>query len=275
MLVKAILENRIVAVLTVFFTIFVSFTELKEILVQKITSYIGFWPMPYVVAEFIYFMLAIIIFFLFIFALSKLMVRPRFLLFSAKFPVSIHAVGSGNRIDAFRKLRESAQSEIFVMGIGMAYFSSDLELLRHLLEKKIDVRILMLDPDIFETAKENQDPPENFSDIGEFNSYFHREGHEVSVRASLRRLLHFQRSYKDKNTSHGTLEIRCYKLFLPFNFTIVDAIRQDGKMLVEIALPYSERRVMIDINRKMQRGAFDAIKQSFDSLWDRSQEPNR
>lgn len=184
--------------------------------------------------------------------------------------------GSGERIHEFQTLRSKARKSIFVMGVGMTYFSSDILMLKALLDKGISVRLLMVDPEIV-VSWDGETMVKNTSaaiDPSLFDEYFQRSCYTSDIASSLARLQSFIATRKRNTDRKGRIELRVYRLFIPINFTIIDE-RDEGEMLFETIMPFSENRMRARILQKRQRAIFDGILGSCEYLWQMSSEVDR
>lgn len=176
---------------------------------------------------------------------------------------------SGERIRAFRELRSRAKNSMLVMGIGMTYFSADLSYLKSLLERGLTVRLLMIDPDIISTTP--SDKSSYFIKEELFDNYFEREGYSKEVRISLSRLKNFiQKRKNQRKKMKGKVILKKYPYFIPMNVTIIDERDENGQMLIELCLPFSDWRVSTLLSSSQHKKFFETINNSVEELWNRS-----
>lgn len=184
-------------------------------------------------------------------------------------PVTFSSDASGERIHDFQILRAHAKKSIFVMGIGLTYFSADYSLLEDLLNKNIFIRVLMINPDIiFQTLSAKK-----YQDIGItsilFDDYFLRRGYSSEIRTSLNRLISFIEERKKMQGRLGRIELRVYPYFIPLNFTIADE-KFDGEILLELPLPFSNHRIRLNFTDKSHGRTYTKIVADTEILWHKS-----
>jgi len=187
---------------------------------------------------------------------------------SAASIVTLEPDGAGTRIDDFRSLRAKAQSSLYVMGIGMTLFSSDVTLMRTLLKKSLSIRFLMIDPDVIVRSKTKRIR----KDLGSvsiteklFSAFFSRTGYASDIQTSLSRLK--ERVAEAATSEHtGSIELRIYPYFLPMNFTAIDE-SESGIILVEFCLPFSDQRLRVLFSKQRNKEMFGAIIDNCEKLW--------
>ena len=185
--------------------------------------------------------------------------------------VTFSSDASGERIHDYQKLRANAKQSIFVMGVGMTYFSADYSLLEKLLEKKISVRLLMMDPNILIQNSSDEGLPDFNICITEqhFNDYFLRRGFSSDIRSSFERLVWFIENRKSLKHKSGRIELRVYPYFIPLNYTIADE-SYEGEVIYELVIPFSDHRIRLNFNKKDHSNIFNSIIHDVEKLWDRS-----
>jgi hypothetical protein len=178
--------------------------------------------------------------------------------------------GSGERIDEFQRLRAKARKSAVVMGVGMTAFSMDTNRLIDMLKRKVNVRLLMIDPRII--SREHGLPGSQVEKKS-FEEYFQRSGYLDEIVLSLERLAEFQASTLGKNIFPGQVDIRVYATFVPINVTIVDEYERGGEMIFETVLPYSQDRMRVTLKRSEHEDVFAQILRSIENLWSHSRHP--
>lgn len=209
---------------------------------------------------------------------SRVILTQKLNLFRVMWPITLWSDSSGERIAAFQLLRSTAKHEVYVMGVGMTNFARDREFLFSLLKRGVRVRLLMINPEIIVAESDTVRAGKEMvgaSSVSEkdFESYFTSPGYAGMVRNSFNTLKaivadHFARSVE----IGGSVELRAYRFFLPINFTISDPAGE-GRMILELALPYSERRVSINITKKSNEKAFNFLMEALTRLWEKSTQP--
>lgn len=181
---------------------------------------------------------------------------------------------TGERIREFQELRTDAKNSILVMGIGLTFFSQDLNYLKTLLEKNLTVRILMMDPDVISQiydASMDKYPVIVKSDF--FNEYFERQGYNLDVIPSFSRLKAFILERKKIKNKKGHVSFKKYPYFLPLNVTMIDEGDRsgEGRMLIEWCIPFSNWRISGKLSQSQHREFFEILTKSIEELWNRSE----
>ena len=173
---------------------------------------------------------------------------------------------SAERIGAFRDLRSKAKNSMLVMGVGMTFFSSDLNYLNNLLERGLIVKLLMINPDIISSTP--NDKSSYFIKSKLFEDYFERQGYSTDVRTSLNRLTDFIEKRKElKTREKGKVILKKYSYFIPLNVTIIDEKTEKGQILIEWCLPFSDWRLNSFLSSQQHKEFFEIINNSIERLW--------
>ena len=173
---------------------------------------------------------------------------------------------SGERIRAFRDLRSRAKNSMLVMGVGMTFFSSDLNYLKKLLERGLIVRVLMINPDVIYST--HNDRSSYFIKAELFDDYFDRQKYSTEVRISLDRLTNFIKKRKElKTRKKGKVIFKKYSYFIPLNVTAIDEKTEKGQILIEWCLPFSDWRLSSFLSSHQHKGLFEIICNSIEALW--------
>ena len=128
------------SVLAAAFTIL---TEVKSALIKAICQYI---PVPSWVIELVI-LLAINILVMFVWSVVQYLREKSSMIDDGIMRIAIDNDARSNRIGDFQLLRESANKDILIMGIGMSSVSADNSIV-DLLKQGKDVRFLLMDTDI-------------------------------------------------------------------------------------------------------------------------------
>jgi hypothetical protein len=175
---------------------------------------------------------------------------------------------SGERIHDFQTLRIQATESIYVMGIGATYFSNDLSLLNRLLEKDLEVRILIMDPSVIassRSARSRKDTPGMMIMEDSFDAFFVREGYHSDVKSSCSRLVNYVAGKRSENPQ-AKIELRLYRDLMPLNFTAIDETG-NGKILLEFCLPFSDKRLRMHFSKQYQEEVYKEILEITDNMW--------
>lgn len=170
---------------------------------------------------------------------------------------------SGNRIIDFQSLREKATKSIIIMGVGMTKISSeDLYILEEQLNKGLTIRLLMLNPQVFEGLDAKH------PNIGEdyLDRYFLRNGYSKEVKVSYDRLVSFINERKRLRVKRGKVELRTYNDFAPINLTAIDENEQ-GELIVEFCFPFSSYRIRIHAEKSKDNDLHAISIDCIENLW--------
>jgi len=182
--------------------------------------------------------------------------------------VTLEPDGAGTRTDDFRTLRTEAQRSIYVMGVGMTLFSTDVTLMRRLLQRPLSIRLLMIDPDVISQSKSQRarrDSPSVSIMDDSFSAFFSRRGYGSDIRTSLARLKELVAEATSPYVP-GSIELRIYPYFLPMNFTAVDE-SGDGRILLEFCLPFSDQRLRMLFSKQRDGNLFLRVTENCERLW--------
>lgn len=200
--------------------------------------------------------------------------------------VAIDNDSRGNRIEDFQVLREHAKKEILIMGIGLGYVSTDNSIV-DLVQKGINVKFLIMDPDILIDVEQLADREEDeqqqklekykllsaklkdkkmlIDTIG-FNSFYTRADYRRSIENSIKNIEAMIRAQKErlkvvKDGKEGEIELRKYPYHIAMNVTISDIRTKDSKMVAEFCLPFTNER----IRTKLDKGPVKELIE--DQIW--------
>lgn len=180
--------------------------------------------------------------------------------------------GSGERIVDFQQVRAGAKKTIYVMGVGMTYFSSDLSFLRKLLGNNIKVRLLIQDPAIFTENQQGEESSKIFNvNTDHFDDYFSRTGYCNDIKSSMGRLDKFIKTRKETKNDNGSIELRSYPYLFPLNYTMADE-KENGSILLEFIIPFSDHRMRTKIVKSENPEMYNLIIEDLEAIWSRSDE---
>ena len=192
-------------------------------------------------------------------------------------PITFSPGGSGERITDFQNLRASAKESIIVMGVGMTYFSSDLSLLDKLIERQLNVRLLMMNPNVIgpeSTDEESEficNMKSNFHISNDyFDEFFSRKNYFTDIRSSYERLVNFIEQRITDSVRKGKVELRTYPYLIPMNITAADE-NKGGSLLLEFCLPFTDHRVRLNLSKKLGYEIYKLVVDDINKLWRKSQ----
>lgn len=193
--------------------------------------------------------------------------------------IAIDNAGRSNRIGDFQLLRESANEDILIMGIGMSVVSED-DSITELLKKGKNVKFLIMDPDVLIKPAEPDlnRLSEQFGKSGilidnqKFSDFYSKADYQGIITASLQKLKkfvddqnnRFANRDKEKPWREGKIIIKKYSFYVPMNVTICDMGTSDSKLVAEFCLPFSTQR----IRTKLSEGEIKSlIETQINQLW--------
>lgn len=165
---------------------------------------------------------------------------------------------NGERITAFQALRDQAKKNVIIMGIGMGSISQDKKRINALLDRGVNIVLLMFDYNcVLDGSKDPSIPCENYNKIpcypaqylNEFyveHNYSNRiknaEGDIKSI-INERKQLRAQLRAQHNEYEGGNIELFRYAYIVPMNVTIIDYDNEkSAKLIVEYCIPFSQNR---------------------------------
>lgn len=216
-------------------------------------------------------LIGLVLFLLLILVNSVIEKRARRLLmtYHSSLATVMSADSSGDRITDFQILRSQAKDSILVMGIGMTYFSTDLSYLKELLDRGINVRLLMIDPGILVQSVSSCETKFGTAINRElFDEMFVRTGYATDVRTSFERLRRFVEERRNGGGGKGSVELRTFPYLILMNVTMIDenSERRNGEMLIEFCFPFSDSRMRIRVSEVSDKPIFDSLVRDVEEL---------
>lgn len=199
--------------------------------------------------------------------------------------IAIDNDSRGQRIEDFQVLRENAKKDILIMGIGMSAVSSD-DSIKKLVKKGIDVKFLIMDPDILINANpllynekdEQKQKLEKYKllsskikdqkmliDAIDFDNYYKKTEYRRIIETSIKNIKKMiSEQKKTRDGKDGEIELRKYSYHIAMNVTISDIKTEDSKMVAEFCLPFTNERIRTKLDKGQVK---DLIENQILQLW--------
>lgn len=197
----------------------------------------------------------------------------------------------------FGELRNQAKYSVFIMGLGMTNIVPG-DLKAKYLEKGIDVRLLMINPNVllehfsfYGTAKnDDNSDPYNLYDLlmkkNHINEYCKRNRYINLVQDSFENFKEFvidtESELEEKRNSglyttgtFGTLQMRVFNTFVPMSFTVVNEKAREGQeciqeFIAEFLLPFKDERILVTFSKEEDVEIYKSFVESMENLWEKS-----
>jgi hypothetical protein len=181
--------------------------------------------------------------------------------------VFVWGSNDGWRIESYQDLRGKAKRLIRVLGIGACNVTRNRERIFTALDRGVDFRLLIIDPEYFRKLGAQFSVETGF----DWDQYFCVANYTTDVRNSLKRAKALEEEQPGGPQS-GSFHVKTYSLFLPWNITIADGgtRAKDGEMLVEYCIPSTDVRLGKHIVEKREPELFEKYSKYFDAIWKRA-----
>lgn len=272
---KKTLSNVISAIIILVCTLASFFTELKNVFVGFVNK--SFKISNQVFAETIAFIIILLIF-IAIYMIIVFIRKKYFILRQQTLHMAIDADSRGRRISDFQSLRENARNEVLVMGVGMSNVSTDTNNMIKLLNRNVNIKLLLVSPDII--IDDNGEVPKTIENIvltnTAFSEYFNKTNHKAVVKKSIENfstLISARKQLRQSNIQNGnhspigSVELRVYPYFVPMNVTISDMHTPHSELIAEFCIPFTNNR----FRTKLKNGETKKIiEEQISTLWNKS-----
>lgn len=175
---------------------------------------------------------------------------------------------TGLRLTNYEDIRRDSKKTILIMGVGMTNISQNESYLQEQLDKNINIRILMINPEIVNNA--NQNGLGFFITTQKYNDYFGRIGYSQESKASYYRLKTFITNYNNQKNKTGSIEMRVYSSLYPINLTVRDENEPDSKLVIEFCFPMTTNRFRFVVEKDNNEGLFKMAMKSIEEIWQKS-----
>lgn len=194
------------------------------------------------------------------------------------------------RTRAFTDVNEKASKSLSVYGIGITHVSKDKNLMEKILKSGGSIRLCMMDPTVFKNGNcdhlifdheslssvrvkiENCNIDEKNFCIGatHMNAYI-RDEYAEDVQKSYNRI----KKFKDEiDNHHWNFEVRLLRSFVPISINIINEEDDDAELIVEYNMPFVEKRLLLQANKKENGKYYAQLIDVFEAIWNQSVEVN-
>lgn len=225
--------------------------------------------------------------------------------------ITAHIVEQHNssREQYFLDLNSHVQSSYWVLGTSLSNLAANEPLLNKMISDNVDIRLCMMNPRIttnnicldslnqnacvlskslrsIKTGKINaKNIKEKVAcdsectnlvalyhmliDSSHFDEYY---ATSTLIKNSCQRTKDIIHEINQKNTHKNTyIKLRTSDSFMPLSITIVDKGADSGKMIIEFHIPFTSRKVLLQLSKKHDQKFFDEFVSFYETIWDRSE----
>lgn len=189
-------------------------------------------------------------------------------------PANIVTHLSPERREAFLEMNKRAQKSLSIYGIGITSVSKEKEMFDRILKDGGKVQLCMVDPDIFKSGVCKPGPDGTIPDCllndikfciyGEHMNEYMRDEYYEDMGRSYERLKKYKEHSKDLK---GTFEVKILKSFIPLSINIINEDTEEAELIVEYSMPFTAKRLLMQLNQKSSGIYFNEIKEIFDEIW--------
>lgn len=189
---------------------------------------------------------------------------------------------SPERNIAFYEMNTRIKKSLSIYGVGITSVSRNTELFDKILNSGGTVQLCMVHPDVFKPSNcinESTDMQELSSScrldsmnfciyVNHIDQYVRKEYYD-DIQRSYKRLL----DYKEvAQNLPGKFQIKLLKSFIPISINIINDKTDDAELIIEYNMPFTSKRLLLQLNRKDNADSFDQIKDIFDIIWGKAGE---
>ena len=171
-------------------------------------------------------------------------------------------------------MNKRAQKSLSIYGIGITSVSKEKEMFDRILKDGGKVQLCMVDPDIFKSGVCKPGPDGTIPDCllndikfciyGEHMNEYMRDEYYEDMGRSYERLKKYKEHSKDLK---GMFEVKILKSFIPLSINIINEDTEEAELIVEYSMPFTAKRLLMQLNQKSSCKYFNEIKEIFDEIW--------
>lgn len=216
-----------------------------------------------------------------------------------------------SRDNMFIDINQNVKKTYWVLGVSLTSIVEHEKMLEKMATEKIDIRLCMLNPDIavnnlcLNNVKNNACVLENLlkeiaegtvkmDNIQEKVKCVDNYDNLLEIYHVLINVIHFNEYYatatdykeRIKNSydslklirnniveqyGQGFFDLKVADSFIPMSLTIADANEETGRMIVEFHLPFTQYKVLFEINRNDNEDLFKVFVNFYNTVWNRAQ----
>lgn len=214
------------------------------------------------------------------------------------------------RDEKYKKINKNVKKTYWVLGVSLNSLSSQESMLKKMANNNIRIRLCMMDPDIVvedlclnsldndacnlkEVMEKIKNDQIKINDLKEEFENLKNCKDMLEIYHILINVIHFKEYYDTDTDYKNTIKISCQNLkeirsnivrkhdqytfelgiadsFMPMSLTIVDAEEEYGRMVVEFHLPFTQYRVLFEINKKDNDDLFGVFLKFYRIVWERA-----
>lgn len=215
-----------------------------------------------------------------------------------------------SRDEKFKSINKNVKKTYWVLGVSLTSMVEQEAMLKRMVNNNIHIRLCMMDPDIavedlclsslnnnacnlkclLEKIKSEQmetkdlkkefENLENCKDMLEiyhilinaihFKEYYDTDtDYKNTIKVSCENLKEIRGTIVQEHDQH-TFELGIADSFMPMSLTIVDAEEEFGRMVVEFHLPFTQYRVLFEINKEDNNDLFEVFVEFYNIVWKRA-----
>lgn len=190
---------------------------------------------------------------------------------------------SSERHNTFQSMNERAENSLSIYGVGITSVSQTTGLFDRILEAGGTVRLCMVNPCIFkeesclDTSKTAVESKlceiENlkFCIYAKHIDQYVRRDYYDAIQRSYERIKAYKEDAKGKK---GKLEVKLLKSFIPISINIINEKTAKAELIVEYNMPFTSKRLLLNLNMKKHEEYYMQVKEVFDDIWNRAEEMN-
>lgn len=206
------------------------------------------------------------------------------------FPIILNSKGTSAKIVsnqsperniAFYQMNDRAEYSLSIYGIGITSVSKNTELFDKILNSGGTVKLCMINPNVFKmkncSASSNINTNEECCDIEHsqfciyaehIDRYVRKEYYE-DIQRSYRRIKEYIQQAKSLK---GQFEVKLLNSFIPMSINIINEETEKAELIVEYNMPFSSKRLLLDLNVKEHNEYFLQIKEIFNNIWNMAED---
>lgn len=175
---------------------------------------------------------------------------------------------TGMRLTDYEDIRKDSKKTILIMGVGMTNISQNESYLQEQLDRNINIRLLMLNPEVVNNT--------NKTELGflittqKYNDFFARTGYSQESKTSFSRLKNFVANYNNQKNKKGTIEMRVYSSIYPINLTVRDENEPDAELVFEFCFPMTTNRFRFIVKKDNPNNLFSISMKSIEEIWQKA-----
>lgn len=216
-----------------------------------------------------------------------------------------------SRDSKFNSINKNVRKTYWVLGVSLTSIVEHEKTLEKMASDNINIRLCMMNPDIavnnlclssiennacalkrlLEEIKEDTVKMDNVQEkvknidncdnlltiyhvlinVIHFNEYYvTATDYKERIKNSYDSLKRIRNSIAEKH-GQDIIDLRVADSFMPMSLTIADASEENGRMVVEFHLPFTQYKVLFEINRSDNKELFEVFVNFYNVVWTRTQ----